>query len=132
MTAWPRPPRRVRKATALATWGVFGTLCTWALVMAVLAGVLMWGDDGFRSPRDDWRLDAAEARGLALGTITTVDVERGRRGQETNRARYSYTFTDARGDTHTGSAWLARNGKGPGDPHGVEYLPDEPDVNRLK
>src|SRR5262245_2847705 len=111
MTAWPRPPRRVRAATALATWGLFGTLCTSTLIITLLGGVCAWGDDGFRSPRDGWRLDEAEPRGLALGTITAVDVERGRRGRPTDHARYSYTFTDAHGHTHTGTARLERNGK---------------------
>ena len=130
MTAWPRPPRRVRAATALATWGFFGVLCTAAVVLALLGGVCSWSDDGFRSPRDDWRLDAAAPRELALGTITAVD-DRGTGGHAANRARYSYSFTDAQGHAHTSAAWLAPNGKGPGDHHGVEYLPDEPDTNRL-
>jgi len=130
MTAWPRPPRRVRAATALATWGFFGALCTAALVVALLGGVCALGDDGFRSPRDDWRLDAAAPRGAALGTITAVDQDRSK-GRPARYARYAFSFADAAGQQHAGVAWMVQHGKRPGDHHGVEYLPDDPEVNRL-
>ena len=131
MSNWPHPPRRVRARTAFATWSPFGPAVAALLLVAVVGGVSEWSDDDFRSPRDDWSLDACEARGTTVASITDVRREQDRDGLPTSWALCTFRYEDAQGTPHTASSWLRADLLRAGDHRGVEYLPAEPQVARL-
>jgi hypothetical protein len=91
----PRAPRRVRARAAFATWRPFGLVVLVLLVTSVAIAVVEWSEDGFRSPRGDWHLDAAAGDsavvGDALGTVTLVDRDRKKGDKKTRWARYHFT-----------------------------------------
>lgn len=102
------------------------------LAMALLAGGVEWSRDDYRMPRDDWRLDAAEPKGLATGTIESVTRYYGKNKTPRDYVLATFRFEDANGALHRGRSWIATGSVREDAQHGVEYLPEEPSVCRLR
>jgi hypothetical protein len=127
----PRPPRHVPWRVALRSWGRFGTFACAMLATSLLGLLVFWAQDDFRSPRDDWRLDAAPAPAVANAHITAVQHVRSKDGRRIARSCASYTFLDAAGVERHGRSWLSGSAPEVDAVVGVEYLPDDPGTNRL-
>lgn len=132
MTAWPAAPRRVPFRVAAQAYGPLGLLAAILLGFALLAGGIEWSRDDFRSPRDDWRLDACEAKGLTSASVEHVTRFYGKRNRPRDFDQVAFRFADANGKEHRGRSWIATGTVEQGAHHGVEYLPEDPAVCRLQ
>ncbi|MGE3172720.1 MAG: DUF3592 domain-containing protein [Planctomycetota bacterium] len=128
MSGWPRPPRHVPWRLALQTWGVLGAFATAMLVVSLVALAVMWAEDGFRSPRDDWRLDAGPAE-VAEARVTQVRHRRNKHGRVT-RSFVSYVYDPGDGE-RSGQSVTTRRDVEPGAAVAVEYLRNDPGVSRM-
>lgn len=132
MSSWPSAPRRVAFRVAAQSCGPAGLVFGMLLAMALFAGIAEWSRDEFRSPRDDWRLDAAEPKGLATGTIESVTRFYGKNETPRDYVLTTFRFADAAGTARRGRSWIATGTVREDANHGVEYLPDDPSVCRLR
>lgn len=132
MPSWPSAPRRVPFRVAAQSCGPLGLVVGMLLVMALFAGSVEWSRDEFRLPRDDWRLDAAEPKGLATGTVESVTRYYGKNKTPRDHELVTFRFVDAAGTAQRGRSWIATGAVRDGDHHGVEYLPESPSVCRLR
>ena len=132
MPHWPNPPRRVTFFVAAQSREAIGIALGAMLLFACMGLAAEWSRDDFRSPRCDWRLDACEQPSAAVATVRAIDRERDNKGRLRDRARVSYTFVDANNVEQFGVSWLPRGGLREGDHRGVEYLPDDTSVSRLR
>ena len=131
MPNWPKPPRNAAFSTAAQSHDALGFAAGFLLLCALVFGVAEWSRDGFRSPRADWLLDACERPALATARIEAIERIRDADGKPIDTIRARYAFDDG-GTRREGTAWLPRGELREGDFRGVEMLPDERDVHRLR
>jgi hypothetical protein len=132
MPRLPRPPRTVRRRAALATWWFAGCTSAGLLLGAILFLTVWLAGDGFRLPFADWRLDAAPARAGAPGRVVAVHEPEPGLASPRDLVAAQYAFRDAAGRERDGRCWMPRGAVAAGDPCAVEWLPDDPDVHRLR
>lgn len=131
MPEWPQPPRHAKWSVAAQTneaWGLAaGLMLTGSLILLVVE----WSHDGFRSPRADWRLDACESPATAIARVEAIERIVGPDGKPIDRVRVRYSFDDG-GARRNGMTWMPRGELREGDFRGVEILPDDREVHRLR
>jgi FAIM1 (Fas apoptotic inhibitory molecule) protein/uncharacterized protein DUF3592 len=97
-----------------------------AVLLLIAAPALAYlGKSGY----DEYRYHTASA--TAVGTVQDKRVVSGRYGDS---YRLTYLFVDRRAATHRGSDDVSRatyNEARPGSTYSVQYLPDEPGINRF-
>lgn len=131
MPHWPKPPRNASFSTAAQSHDALGFAAGFLLLCALVFGVAEWSRDGFRSPRADWLLDACERPALATARIEAIERIRDADGKPIDTIRARYAFDDG-GMRREGTAWLPRGELREGEFRGVEMLPEDRDVHRLR
>jgi len=131
MPHWPKPPRNASFSTAAQSYDALGFAAGFLLVCSMVFAVAEWSRDSFRSPRADWLLDACEQPILATARIEAIERFRDGDGKPIDTVRAHYAFDDG-GTKRGGVAWMTRGELREGEFRGVEMLPEDRDVHRLR
>jgi hypothetical protein len=122
----PAAPRAFRRSTALAAFWPLGVASCATLLCSLLLVVTILSRDAFRLPSLDWRLDAAAKVETVRAQIEHVPAK------GTDGGRYTFTFTTKDGNSMRGVSWGPTGLLVVGEGAAVEYLPQAPEIHRLR
>ena len=125
----PSPPRPVRWRAASAHWWAFGLGVGLSLLIVTVTGLIMWLAYGADSPFPDWALDSEP--GVAEAQVTQVDdTAMNSGGRRVQQVRYTFDLGDGR--RRFGFCFAEQRRFQVGRRYDLEFLTDDPNVNRLQ